>query len=160
MEAIAYLLVFIIVVTVGFLAMKKLDIFMDENQREQQNQSECTNEIIKIACENPIMLSYVVEIIERQHKALETVAFEFYTGCREDIRQKQLSYDIIMLMTEPEYGAFPDCEHKEGMFHPSFAVEPFTNQKVKPIEKQKSLLYILWNEKNMTEAKRTLVSMM
>ena len=65
MESIVLILVFIIVGIAGFGVMKKVDLFLAESCVVQKHISEGKENVIKIACENPIMLTSVCEALDK-----------------------------------------------------------------------------------------------
>ena len=76
MEIALVLLLFLIVGFIIFLFMKKVDVFLEECRNTSlQNPGNGENEI-RIICENPMMLSYVLEKAEQQ-KEFEQTSFYF-----------------------------------------------------------------------------------
>lgn len=115
---------------------------------------------IKIGCENPIMLSSLSEKIENHKQEFAGNSFSFYTGCREEIVQflNEGNCDIVLLLGEMMVENYRYNIKKLSSFIPSSVYEPLTGIPIEPIENQSAVMYILWNEKYMTETKRKLIS--
>lgn len=161
MEMVMLLLVFIIIGMIGFAIMKKVDTFLEENQSRQMDALKNREDVIRIVCENPIMLPYISEKIEKNKKEFNGISFHFYTGCREDIEKalENGNYDIILLMGETSAREYEHYEKKTSSFVPGSISELLTGMIIEPIENQKAIMYVLWNEKYITETKRKMISM-
>ena len=135
---------------IGFIIMNKMDAFLEKSK--QRSTLKNREEVIRIVCENPIMLSYIFEKIEKNKKELDGIFFCFYTGCREDIEKilENGKYDIILLMREPSDKTYEYYEKKISSFAPASISEPLTGMKIEPIENQKATMYVLWNKKYIT----------
>ena len=155
MEMIMLLLIFIIIGMIGFIMMNKIDAFLE--QSKQIDVLKNREDVIRIVCENPIMLPYISEKIEKNKKEFNGIFFHFYTGCREDIENG--NYDIILLMGEPSAREYEHYEKKTSSFVPASISELLTGMIIEPVENQKAIMYVLWNEKYITETKRKMISM-
>lgn len=77
METVVLMLVFIAIGCVGFFVMKKLDTGLEEIRNQSQNASEHREDVIKIACENPIMLSSVAAVLDSNSEKFKATSFIF-----------------------------------------------------------------------------------
>lgn len=158
MSTIILLLFFAGMVILGFTAMKKLDVFLAENVQKESH-LKCGENIIKIACENPIMLSSVSEKLETFSKECKQISFYFFTGCRTDLRRmlENESVDLVLLMEDMNVGDKESYGKKVSTFFPSSLSEPMTGFKVEPLENQQMNMYVLWKETHITEKQRMLL---
>lgn len=162
MEAIMLLLIFILIGFIGFIIMKNVDAFFEERRNGQMYAIENREDIIRIVCENPIMLPYVSKKIEEQKKEFKRISFCFYTGCRDDI-EKALAdgnYDIALFIGEPGAGEDGCYRKKISSFVPASIYESLTGLDIEPVESERTVMYVLWNEKYITEIKRKMISVM
>lgn len=159
METVVLLLFFIVIGITGFI-IKKLDVFHEENRKQEKCALESRENVIKIACENPIMLSSVSDALEKTAKEFKETSFYFYTGCRTDMQRmlENGSADIILLMEEMHVEDNGSYGKKIGSFFPSSLSEPLTGLTIEPIEKQQMVMCVLWNKKHITEKQRELIS--
>lgn len=160
METIVLLLALIIIGIIGFTIMKKLDDFLKKSRHQQKYVLENRKDVIKIACENPIMLSSVSTALEKISKEFKKTSFYFYTGCRTDIQKmmENESVDIILLMEEIDVRNNESYGEKVSSFVPSSLPELLTGLTIEPIENQQMVMYVLWNERHITEKQRKLLS--
>ncbi|MCI7813057.1 MAG: hypothetical protein SO016_08535 [Lachnospiraceae bacterium] len=159
MESIVLILVFIIVGIAGFGVMKKVDLFLAESCVVQKHISEGKENVIKIACENPIMLTSVCEALDKMAEEFRETSFCFYTGGRDDIQKmiENESVDIVLLMEEMDGNINSLYGKKQSFFVPASLEEPLTGLKIEPIEHQRMMMYVLWNERHITERQSQLL---
>ena len=74
MEIAVLLLVLFAIGMISFLIIKKLDISLEKQQNQESCSSENREHVIKIACENPIMLSSVSDAFEKGGKELKDLS--------------------------------------------------------------------------------------
>lgn len=160
MEVVVLLLVFIGIGVVGFFAVKKWDAFLEKNQEQSMGRIEGRKDVIKIACENPIMLSAVSDAVGKTFKEFQKTSFYFYTGSGTDIRKmlENGKADMIFLMEEPEVEEKEQYGKKESSFVPFSLTEPFTGLTIEPVESERKVMYALWREERITEKGRRLLS--
>ncbi|MDY3918294.1 MAG: hypothetical protein SOZ59_04730 [Candidatus Limivivens sp.] len=168
MGAVVLLLGFLAVGGMGFFFMRKLDGFLEENRCRQETDSVNGGEILRLACENPMMLASVTGAVEKAAEEFRETSFYFYTGGREEL-QKMLEnerVDVILLMEEPEemrqnvqkYGKIGGYERRKSFFIPAALTEPSTGLRIEPIENHRRVMYILWNERTISEKQRRLLA--
>lgn len=160
MEGLAWLLIFIAIGIMGFIMVKKVDDYTEEIRNQKQDTLKSREDIIKIACENPMMLSCVSKAIEKKEKDFKKTSFYFYTGCEADLWRmlEHENVDMILLMEKPDIVNKEDYGEKESSFVPSSMPEPTTGLTVEPIENQQESMYVLWNENRITEGMQKLLS--
>ena len=161
MEIALVLLLFLIVGFIIFLFMKKVDVFIEECRNTSlQNPGNGENEI-RIICENPMMLSYVLEKAEQQ-KEFEQTSFYFYTGSREAAKRALTNEicDIALFLAEPENPEGGEYQRKSCSFTPNPFLEARTGVEIEPVERQKTRMYVLWKEKNVTEIEHRMISIL
>lgn len=160
MELVVLLLVFIGIGMIGFFAVKKWDVFLEENRKPSTSTKESREDIIKIACENPIMLSAVSEAVGKDAKEFQRTSFFFYTGSGTDVRNmlEKEKADMIFLMEEPKEEEKKQYGEKESSFVPASLSEPFTGLAIEPVESKRKVMYALWKEECITEKGRKLLS--
>ena len=158
MTTIVLLLFFVGMLILGFAAMKKLDVFLAENAQKDSGMKSGEN-VIRIVCENPIMLSSVLEKLETFSKECKEISFYFFTGCRTDIQRmlENDSVDLVLLMEDMNVGDKESYGKKVSTFFPSSLSEPMTGFTVEPLENQQMNMYVLWKEKHITEKQRMLI---
>lgn len=162
METVVLLLVFIIIGIMGYIVMNKLGASLEEIQRCRDSERAGGMDIIRIACENPTMLSAVSCAVDKMLGEFRKISFCFYTGCRDDI-QKMLengNADIVLLTEEGDIGIGKSGEYgkKVSSFVPISLMEPLTGLRIEPVEKQQMAMYVIWQERHMTEEQRRLLS--
>lgn len=160
MEAAILLPILILGAIIGFFILKKADVFLEEGQNRENDAVKSGENVIKIACENPVMLPFITEKIDRQKREFSKISFYLFTGCREDIEKtlESGSCDLILLMGEAKAEEYKGFHKEVGYFIPSYVYEPLTELKIEPVEKNRMIMSVLWNEKNITETKRRLIS--
>ncbi len=160
MELVVLLLVFIGVGMIGFFVVKKWDAFLEENRKPSMSTSENREDVIKIACENPIMLSAVTEAVGKTLKEFQKTSFYFYTGSGTDVRKmlENEKADMIFVMEEPGDKDKEQYGEKESSFVPASLSEPFTGLTIEPVERERKVMYALWREERITEKGRKLLS--
>ena len=162
MEMVVFIVIFIIAWKIGLIIMNKIDLFLEKDQNYPISILENREDIIKIACENPIVLTSIFQKIEKHEKEFKEISFHFYTGCREDSEKAFAngSYDIIILMKEPSLKDYGCYRKKKKSFIPTSLSYPLSGVVIEPIEKQNKDMYIFLNEKYITENKRKIFSNM
>lgn len=148
MGDIILLLVFLAMGIVGLFVMKRLDVFLMKNihinpeKRDEEN-------IIRIACENPIMISSLLEKAEPMLGEYNKTSFYLYTGHRTDIKKllENESVDIVLLMEDMHIEHMGNYEKKISSFFPHSLLEPMTGFTIEPLENQQMSMYILWKKK-------------
>lgn len=159
METSGLLLVFAIIGIIGFLVMKKVDVYLETSQNRSKDTLKSNKDVIRIACENPIMLTSISEALENTSKEFADILLYFYTGCASDI-QKMLEderADIILLLEDADMGKQGDYGRKASTFVPNSMTEPLTGLTIEPIESQQATMYVFWNERHITEKQRKLL---
>ena len=95
METVVLLLIFIITGSMGFLVMRKLDAALAKIRRQPEYITESREDVIKIVCENPIMLSSVAAALDQMPKEYKKkTSFCCDTASKEDI-QKMIDKEKI-----------------------------------------------------------------
>lgn len=159
MEIAVLLLVLFAIGMISFLIIKKLDISLEKQQNQESCSSENREHVIKIACENPIMLSSVSDAFEKGGKELKDLSVYYYTGSRPDI-QKMLEdkrVDILLLLEDETMDKDKCYGKKVSSFLPAALSEPMTGLSIEPVEHQEMVMYVLWNECCITEKQRKLL---
>ena len=162
MESAVLVVIFLAIGIMGFLMIRELDAFLGENMSSRQSMPGSGEEVIKIACENPIMLSSVSAAFEKSPKDVRKISFCFYTGCKTDIERmiENESVDIVLLMEKMDIPNDKKYEEKVSSFTPSSLKEPLTGLVIEPIQMEQREMYVLWNERRITEKQRKLISNM
>ena len=137
METVVLLLVFFAAGIIGYLFMKKVDCFTEENGNLNHNGVDSADNVIKVVCENPNMLSGII---------LKTDNME-----KED-------YDILLLTEEPNAPVYESYDSKKGYYVPSSLTDQNIGFTINPVEGKQREMYILWKEEPLTETKRKLIS--
>lgn len=158
METVVLLLVFFAAGIIGYLFMKKVDCFTEENGNLNHNGVDSADNVIKVVCENPNMLSGIILKTDNMEKELKSLCF--YTGSREDIEKslEKEDYDILLLTEEPNAPVYESYESKKGYYVPSSLTDQNIGFTINPVEGKQREMYILWKEEPLTETKRKLIS--
>ena len=93
MEMVVLLLIFIITGSMGFLVMKKLDTDLAKIRRQPEYITESREDVIKIVCENPNMLSTVASALDQMPK-------EYKKKTRREIHGSVNSHTLTEWVTE------------------------------------------------------------
>lgn len=159
MYKIILLLIFIVWIVLSFIAMKKLDSFLRENVRSESDLKNGEN-VIKIACDNPIMMSSVSEKLDTFSKEHKDISFSFYTGSQTRLRRmlENESVDIILLMERLDAGITEEYGEKISSFLPHSLSEPMTGFVIEPLDDQQMNMYVVWKKEHITEKQRVLIS--
>lgn len=160
MEKAVLVFVVLMIGILGLGIMKRLSLFIGECHKQMEPSIDAGEDVIRIACENPIMLSCVTNALEEIAKEFEQTTFCFYTGGKKEIRRmlEEERIDIALLMGEMGEELSGNFQKRESSFAPSALLEPFTGLPVKPIEDRRKVMYVLWNERHVTKKQLRLLS--
>lgn len=159
METVVLILVLLMIGCTGFWIVKKIDIFTEISSQEKHI-SENRETVIRIACENPIMLPSLSCALEKASGELERTSFYLYTGCRTDIRKmlEDGSADIVILMEKEADDLTEGIEKRVSSFTPSSLWDPSTGLQVEPAKSGSRRMYVLLNPRYAGEKQRILFS--
>lgn len=153
METIVIFSIFFIIVIIGLIAVKQVDAYMEKISVNQNEDMEIRENMIKIACENPVMMSSVSKAIEKEAKKLQDTSFVFYTGSRTDIQKmmKNEIVDIILLMNEAGIDNNENYGEKVSSFVSCSLEEATTGILIEPVNRNRTVMYVLWDKSHITE---------
>lgn len=159
METVVLILVLFMIGGTGFWIVKKMDTFTEISSQEKHI-SENRETVIRIACENPIMLPSLSNALEKTSGELERTSFYLYTGCRADIRKmlEDGSADIALLMEKTDEDMEETLEKKVSTFIPASLWDPSTGLQVEPAKYGQRRMYVLMNAKYAGDKQRLLFS--
>ena len=159
MEAVVLILVLLMIGGIGFWVVKKIDVFTEISSQEKHI-SENRETVIRIACENPIMLPSLSSALEKTSGELERTSFYLYTGSRADVREmlENGSTDIALLMEKTEEELAEGIEKKVSSYTPASLWDPSTGLQVEPVRSGQRRMYVLLNRKYAGEKQRLLFS--
>lgn len=158
MNIIVLLLFFLGMAILGFAIMKKLDVFLINNVQSKNDMNSEKN-VIRIACDNPIMLTSILEKLETFSREYKEISFYFFTGYRTDIKKmlENESIDLVFLMEDMNIGDKECYGKKVSSFFPQPLTEPITGFTIEPLENQQMNMYVLWKKTHITEEQRMLL---
>lgn len=152
METAVLLLGFVIIGVTGCIIAGRIDVFLERSRNRQEDLSENRDSVIRIACENPMMLFSFSHALNKSSKEFEGASFCFYTGSKADIQgmMDEEDIDIVLLMEEPDMENREHYGEKVSSFVPATLPEPVTGVGIEPIVNQKRAMYVLWNKRHIT----------
>lgn len=145
MKMVIFLSALAVFAVAGYFLVKSIDRFFTLETSSPEKNTGQRNVTVRIVCENPVMLPYVSEKIERQGGHRGDVSFSFYTGGREEIFDSmgEKMYDIFLLTKEPD--RLEGYEKKKSSFIPAPLSEPLSGLGVEPINSRRMEMFVLYD---------------
>lgn len=159
MKSAILLLSILAAVAWGYVCTVKLESVIKRAVRGEPCPFRKKREAFKIMLENPIMADSLLETIKKS-KSLDEFAVFFYTGTMEEIREQAAGnkVDMAVFLHEPDQAAWRGYSKKKILFSPSQVRVPAADLPVDPVSRQAAEMYVIWNNRKITDRQRKVIT--
>lgn len=138
----------------GWVLMKKLDDFLDENGEAQKEQLEKDENALRIGFANPLVADSIFDILEQYTGQYPEHSVCLFHGNVEDLLEKTAlnKLDIIFLPEQVDIPSDKDYNRKKVMLTLTPVIMKFGGLPIEPIVDENVMQNMVWIEKNKSPA--------
>lgn len=138
----------------GWVLMKKLDHFLDENRKAQKEQLEKDGNALRIGFANPLIADSISDILEQYTRQYPEHSVCLFHGNVEDLLEKVAlnKLDIIFLPEQVDIPSDKDYNRKKVILTFTPVIMKYGGLPIEPIVDENVLQNIVWIEKNKVPA--------
>lgn len=99
----------------GWFLMKRVDVFLEENRRAQEKQSEKDGKVLRIGFSNPLVADSISDILERYSGQYPGYSVRLYHGDAEDLLKRAALHklDVIFLPEQVDIPSDKDYNRRK-----------------------------------------------
>lgn len=134
----------------GWFFMKKLDVFLDENQKVQEGQPEKGENALRIGFANPLVADGISDILEQFSRQYPEYSVFLFHGDVEELLKKLAFHklDIIFLPEQVDIPTDKDYNRRKVILAPTPVLMKYGGLPIEPIAHENILQNIVWMEQN------------
>lgn len=138
----------------GWVLMKKLDDFLDENRKARKEQAEKGRNALRIGFANPLAADSISDILEQYTRQYPEHSVCLFYGNVEDLLKKMVlnKLDIIFLPEQVDILPDKDYNRKKVLLEVTPVIMKYGGLPIEPIVDGNVLLNVVWIEKNKVPA--------
>lgn len=147
MKDVCLILLMLAMFLFGFFVMKKIDDFIEENQRQIDLENKRNGCQIRIAAESPMLLNSVAYALKYCTSINPYIEFFISSGRAKRLCQKLLDgkLDIVLLAEEPVQDIHNDFQMIKIPYQPGQITVSEIQISVEEVEEE-AWVYVLWNK--------------
>lgn len=146
----------------GWFLMKKLDAFLDENQKVQETYPDKDGHVLKIGFVNPLVADSISDVLEQYSRQYPEYFIRLFYGDAKDLLKKAALYklDIIFLPEQVDIPSDKGYNKKKVLLESNPVLMKYGGLPIEPIVDGNVLQNIIWIEENEVPAVKCFIKYM
>ena len=134
----------------GWFLMKKLDAFLDENRKVQEEQLEKGGNALRIGFANPLVADSISDVLEQYSRQYPEFSVCLFHGNAEDLLKKVALHklDIVFLPEQADIPSDKDYNRKKVILASTPVIMKYGGLPIEPIADGNIYENIVWREQN------------